>query len=304
MMAPADSANAASTRRIALGVEYLGTQYCGWQYQHHALSVQQVLERALEQVADQQVRVHCAGRTDAGVHATGQVVHFEPPVERPERAWTLGVNANLPDDVAVRWARPVEADFHARFSAVARHYRYLILRRPVRSALWHQRALWTHRSLAVALMQEAAAALVGRHDFTSYRALACQAKSPVRTLHYLDLVERGDLLELRVGADGFLHHMVRNLVGVLLAIGRRDRPASWAAELLTLKDRARGGVTAPAHGLYLVRVDYPATFGLPSDLDGLSREARPTADLKPDNRRPGERRPVDGGPDENGLAVI
>ncbi|MBK1621234.1 tRNA pseudouridine(38-40) synthase TruA [Lamprobacter modestohalophilus] len=286
-MSPADPVS--PTPRIALGVEYLGTQYCGWQFQHHALSVQQVLEQALARVVDQPIRVHCAGRTDAGVHATGQVVHFEPPVERPERAWTLGVNANLPDDVAVRWARPVEADFHARFSAVARHYRYLILRRPVRSALWHQRALWTHRSLAVAPMQEAAAALVGRHDFTSYRALACQAKSPVRTLHYLDLIERGDLLELRVGADGFLHHMVRNLVGVLLAIGRRDRPASWAAELLTLKDRARGGVTAPAHGLYLVRVDYPAAFGLPSDLEDLSPEARPAADLKPD---------------ENGLAVI
>ncbi|WP_462319987.1 tRNA pseudouridine(38-40) synthase TruA [Halochromatium sp.] len=253
--------------RIALGVEYLGSNYCGWQYQHHDLSVQQVLEQALARVADRPIRVHCAGRTDAGVHATGQVVHFETPVERPDRAWTLGVNANLPDDVAVRWARPVDASFHARFSAVARHYRYLILRRPVRSALWHQRALWTHWPLSVAPMREAAAALVGRHDFTSFRALACQAKSPVRTLEYLDLIERGALIELNVGADGFLHHMVRNLVGVLLAIGRGERPVSWAAELLALRDRARGGVTAPAHGLYLVRVDYPEGFGLPGDPD-------------------------------------
>ncbi|MEA3639440.1 MAG: tRNA pseudouridine(38-40) synthase TruA [Lamprobacter sp.] len=280
-MSLVDAVSWGSTPRVALGVEYLGSQYCGWQFQRHGISVQQVLEQALARVADRPIKVHCAGRTDAGVHAIGQVVHFETPVERPERAWTLGVNANLPDDVAVRWARPVAADFHARFSALARHYRYLILRRPVRSALWHQRALWTHRSLAIAPMREAAAALVGRHDFTSYRALACQAKSPVRTLHYLDLAERGALLELSVGADGFLHHMVRNLVGVLLAIGRGDRPVNWAAELLALKDRARGGVTAPAHGLYLMRVDYPDAFALPAD-----------------------RKPLTAEPDDEGLAVI
>lgn len=276
-------------QRIALGVEYLGSQYCGWQYQHHALSVQQVLEEALTRVADQPVRVHCAGRTDAGVHATGQVVHFETSALRPERAWTLGVNASLPDDVAVRWARAVDAEFHARFSAMARHYRYLILRRPARSALWHQRAFWTHRSLSLAPMREAAAALIGRHDFTSFRALACQAKSPVRTLHYLDLSERGDLLVLSVGADGFLHHMVRNLVGVLLAIGRGERPADWAAELLALRDRARGGITAPAHGLYLLRVDYPAVFALPSA----------TADA-----RAAELGLGDPGPDESPLAML
>jgi tRNA pseudouridine38-40 synthase len=256
-------------QRIALGVEYLGTHYCGWQFQQHAISVQQVLEQALARVADQPIRVHCAGRTDAGVHASGQVVHFETSAIRSERAWTLGVNANLPDDVAVCWARAVDAEFHARFSAIARHYRYLILRRPLRSALWHRRALWTHRPLSVERMREASTALIGRHDFTSYRALACQAKSPVRTLDYLRLEERGDLLELSVGADGFLHHMVRNLVGVLLAIGRGDRPVDWAAELLALRDRARGGVTAPAHGLYLVRVDYPDCFGLPAATETL-----------------------------------
>ena len=298
-MSSVSLAKVPARHRLALGIEYLGTQYSGWQYQHHAISVQQVLEQALSQVADQPIRVHCAGRTDAGVHATGQVVHFETPVERPERAWTLGVNANLPDDVAVRWVRPVDAGFHARFSAVARHYRYLILRRPVRSALWHQRALWTHRPLSVAPMQEAAASLIGRHDFTSFRALACQAKSPVRSLHYLDLVERGSLLELSVGADGFLHHMVRNLVGVLLAIGRGERPAGWAAELLALKDRARGGVTAPAHGLYLVRVDYPLAFGLPRDLEELTSGGR-----TPNGPQPDGQRPSDSGPDDDGLAVI
>lgn len=262
-MSLANETDGLTVRRIALGVEYLGTQYCGWQYQHHALSVQQVLEEALARVADQPVRVHCAGRTDAGVHAIEQVVHFETSAVRPERAWTLGVNAHLPDDVAVRWARAVDADFHARFSAVARHYRYLILRRPTRSALWHRRAYWTHRALSLAPMRAAAQALIGRHDFTSFRALGCQAKSPVRTLHALDLSEHGDLLVFSVGADGFLHHMVRNLVGVLLAIGRGDRPVDWAAELLALRDRAHGGVTAPAHGLYLARVDYPAAFALP-----------------------------------------
>lgn len=251
-------------QRIALGVEYVGTRYAGWQYQHHALSVQQVVEQALSRVADHPVRVHCAGRTDTGVHALGQVVHFDTSARRPERAWTLGANANLPDDVSIRWAQPVGPDFHARFSAQARHYRYLILRRPVRSALWHRRALWTHRRLDPERMQQAAQDLVGRHDFTSFRALGCQAKSPVRTLYRLDLQAHGPLLELCAAADGFLHHMVRNIVGVLLAIGRGDAPVSWAAELLAIRDRTRGGVTAPAHGLYLTRVDYPASDALPA----------------------------------------
>jgi tRNA pseudouridine38-40 synthase len=255
-------------RRIALGVEYLGARYAGWQFQHHALTVQQVLEEALSRVANEPIRVHCAGRTDAGVHATGQVVHFDTMAMRPERAWTLGVNTNLPDDVAVQWAAEVDPTFHARFSAQGRHYRYLILRQPLRSALWHGRALWTHRPLDVARMQEAARALIGRHDFTSFRALACQAKSPVRTVRYLRLREQGALLELTIGADGFLHHMVRNIVGVLMAVGRGEASAGWTAELLALKDRTRGGVTAPAHGLYLTQVDYPASSGLPPAVAG------------------------------------
>lgn len=267
---------AEAPRRTALGVEYLGARYAGWQFQHHALTVQQVLEEALARVANESIRVHCAGRTDAGVHATGQVVHFDTSAVRPERAWTLGVNTNLPDDIAVRWAAEVDPAFHARFSARARHYRYLILRRPVRSALWQGRALWTHRALDVARMQEAARALIGRHDFTSFRALACQAKSPVRTVRYLRLREQGALLELTIGADGFLHHMVRNIVGVLMAIGRGEAPARWTEDLLALKDRTRGGVTAPAHGLYLTRVDYPTGCGLPSaPIDGTPDDLAP-----------------------------
>jgi tRNA pseudouridine38-40 synthase len=253
-----------ATRRTVLGVEYLGTNYCGWQHQRHALSVQQVLEGAIGRVANRPVRVHCAGRTDAGVHASGQVVHFETASPRPMRAWTLGVNANLPDDVAVQWALPVEAGFHARFTALARHYRYLILRSPVRSALLRDRAVWTHRPLDPGAMEQAAGALVGRHDFTSFRALACQAKSPVRTVHYLRVLEHGPILEIVIGADGFLHHMVRNIVGVLMAIGRGDAPVDWTRELLALRDRTRGGITAPAHGLYLARVDYPPRYGLPT----------------------------------------
>lgn len=252
-----------SQSRIAMGVEYDGSAYSGWQHQHHARTVQQCVEQAVAAVADHPIRVQCAGRTDSGVHGLGQVVHFDTVAQRSQRSWLLGTNANLPDDIAVRWAMPVAADFHARFSASGRHYRYLILCRPTRSALWRNRAVWTHRSLDIKPMREAAWALVGRHDFTSFRALACQAKSPVRTIRYLELERRGDLIELRVGADGFLHHMVRNLAGVLMAIGRGDATVGWTRELLDLRDRARGGVTAPPHGLYLARVDYPQQFGLP-----------------------------------------
>ena len=256
-----------STGRVTMGVEYDGSAYSGWQHQHHARTVQECVEQAVAAVADHPIRVNCAGRTDSGVHGLGQVVHFDTVAQRSQRSWLLGTNANLPEDIAVRWAMPVAADFHARFSATGRHYRYLILCRPTRSALWRNRAVWTHRTLDIEPMREAARVLVGQHDFTSFRALACQAKSPVRTIRYLELERRGDLIELRVGADGFLHHMVRNLAGVLMAVGRGDAPVGWTRELLDLRDRARGGVTAPPHGLYLARVDYPQHFGLPFEDD-------------------------------------
>lgn len=236
-------------------------------------TVQSVLEQAIARVADHPVRVHCAGRTDAGVHALEQVIHFDTRALRSERAWLLGTNVNLPPDCAVVWVRPVDAAFHARFSATARHYRYRVLNRPTRSALERDRALWVHQSLDLSHIREAASYLVGEHDFTSFRAAACQAKNPIRRVHYLDLEVQGGLIELRIGANGFLHHMVRNIVGVLLAIGRGEAPTLWTRELLQVRDRTLGGVTAPPQGLYFIRADYPNGFGLPR---GGAQAARQT----------------------------
>jgi tRNA pseudouridine38-40 synthase len=251
--------------RIALGVEYDGSEYRGWQAQGQvgARTVQETLEAALARVADHPIRVHCAGRTDAGVHALEQVVHFDTRAERSPRSWVLGTNVNLPPDCALRWAQPVAVEFHARFSATARHYRYRILVRSARSALERDRALWLHYPLMIERMQEAACALIGEHDFSSFRAVACQARSPVRRVHYLDLREAGGVIELAIGANGFLHHMVRNIVGVLVAVGRGEASVAWPHELLALRDRTRGGVTAPPQGLYFVRADYPPQFSLP-----------------------------------------
>ena len=249
--------------RIAMGIEYDGSAFHGWQLQEGARSVQGEVEAAVSRVADQPIRVHCAGRTDRGVHALEQVIHFDTQAQRLERSWVLGTNVNLPPEVAVVWARPVDSAFHARFSAIARHYRYRILCRRTRSPLDRDRAVWLHRELDLERMRAAAPLLVGEHDFSSFRAQACQAKSPVRRVHYCDLSQQGERLELRIGANGFLHHMVRNIVGVLVAIGRGEAHVGWVEELLTIRDRARGGVTAPPQGLYFVRADYPVEFDLP-----------------------------------------
>ena len=246
-----------------MGVEYDGTHFHGWQTQVGVPTVQASLEAAIARVADHPVILHCAGRTDAGVHALEQVVHFETTASRSERSWVLGSNVNLPPAVGVRWAHPVDERFHARFSALGRHYRYRILVRRTRSPLQRDRAVWIHEPLDPARMREAARALVGEHDFTSFRAVACQAKSPVRRIHYLDVGERDGLLEIAVGANGFLHHMVRNIAGVLIAIGRGEAPVDWTQQLLQARDRTLGGVTAPPHGLYFLKADYPAEFGLP-----------------------------------------
>jgi len=250
--------------RIALGIEYDGRAFHGWQVQRHtAQTVQAVVESALSQVAAHPVRVVCAGRTDSGVHAVGQVVHFDTEARREPRNWVLGANVNLPPEVAVTWARPVDDAFHARFSAESRRYRYLILNRATRSSLLSRRATWERRPLDAGSMHQAGQALVGTHDFSSYRAQACQASSPVRTVHSLLVCRQGELIVCRVHANAFLHHMIRNIAGVLLAIGRGDRGSDWAAQILAVRDRTRGGVTAPSDGLYFERVHYPAQFAIP-----------------------------------------
>ncbi len=251
--------------RIALGIEYDGSAFHGWQAQQAGVrTVQTALESALARVADHPLRVVCAGRTDTGVHALGQVVHFDTEAQRSERNWLLGSNVNLPDDVSVTWAREVSGEFSARFSALSRRYRYFILNRTARSAVLAGRVTWAHRPLDAERMHHAGQVLVGEHDFSSYRALGCQAKSPVRTLHSLNVERRGDFVILSLHANAFLHHMVRNIAGVLMAIGRGDRPAEWAAEVLALRDRTLGGVTAPPHGLYFEQVEYPPEFSIPT----------------------------------------
>jgi tRNA pseudouridine38-40 synthase len=249
--------------KIALGVEYDGSAFHGWQYQGDVRSVQELLQQALSRVADHEVTVHCAGRTDCGVHANGQVVHFETDAERSDRSWVLGSNANLPPDISVGWAKEVSEAFHARFSAEARHYRYLILNRRFRSAQWRDRAVWIHQPLDETRMHRAAQALVGTHNFSSYRAMGCQAKHPIRTVHCLQVERMGEFISIDIHANAFLHHMVRNIAGVLIAIGKGEQAVSWAQEVLNLRDRTLGGVTAPPQGLYLTKVDYPGVFEIP-----------------------------------------
>ncbi len=251
--------------RVALGIEYDGSAYHGWQAQQEGVrTVQTTLEQALAKVANHAVRVVCAGRTDTGVHALGQVAHFDTDAQRTERNWLLGSNVNLPQDVSVTWVRYVDEAFSARFSAVSRRYRYFILNRTTRSAVLGSRVTWSHRPLDAARMHAAAQVLAGEHDFSSYRALGCQAKSPVRTLHSIAVERRGDFVLLSLHANAFLHHMVRNIAGVLMAIGRGEQPLEWAAEVLDFRDRTLGGVTAPPQGLYFESVEYPDRFSIPS----------------------------------------
>ncbi|WP_445363688.1 tRNA pseudouridine(38-40) synthase TruA [Microbulbifer sp. ANSA003] len=251
-------------RRMALGVEYCGAKLHGFQKQKSASeTVQAHLERALSTIAAEAVTLVCAGRTDAGVHATNQVIHFDTRAQRPDRAWVQGVNTKLPDSVRVRWAREMPAQFHARFSAHARSYRYLIHSAPTRSAHSTAEVTWTQHPLDLEAMREGASYLIGRHDFTSYRASQCQAKSPVREITRLDIAPVGQLIALEISANAFLHHMVRNITGVLMAVGRGERPPIWVKEVLDQRDRSAGGVTAPPFGLYLVDVRYPDHFQLP-----------------------------------------
>jgi tRNA pseudouridine38-40 synthase len=250
--------------RIALGLEYDGEPFHGWQSQPDGSGVQDVLERALSDVAGTSVAAISAGRTDAGVHATLQVVHFDTEATRPETAWVRGANARLPPAVVVRWAVPAAADFHARFAATGRHYTYLLLDRSTRPALLRSRVGWYHRPLALGAMREAADALLGLHDFSAFRAAECQAKSPIKTLDRLEIAREGEMLRFDLHADAFLHHMVRNIVGTLVYIGdARQRPA-WAAELLASRDRTRAAPTFGAAGLYLTGIDYAPRWNLPA----------------------------------------
>jgi tRNA pseudouridine38-40 synthase len=250
--------------RIALGVEYKGTEFHGFQTQPSGVkTVQQALQKALSKVADEEITLVCAGRTDAGVHATQQVIHFDTSAVRPEKAWVLGTKPHLPDSVIVRWAKNVSPQFHARFSALNRTYRYLLSDASTASALVAHQVTWSSRKLNLDWMREGAKYLIGQQDFTSFRATQCQAKSPVRTIHHLHLVRRGDLIILEVQANAFLHHMVRNIVGVLMTVGTGDKPAEWVADVLAARDRSKGAVTAKPYGLYLVSVDYPEEFNIP-----------------------------------------
>ena len=248
--------------RIALGVEYEGSDFCGWQSQAGGGAVQDALESALSRVADAPTRAVCAGRTDAGVHAIGQVVHFDTDAVRPDTAWVRGVNTHLPPSVAVRWAKPVSDDFHARFSARGRRYRYLLLNRAERPGLMARRVGWFHRPLDAEAMLAAASLLLGEHDFSAFRAVECQAKSPVKTLRRAAVARHGDLLVFDFEASAFLHHMVRNIVGALVYVGKGAHPPAWLGELLAGRDRARAAPTFEACGLYFAGVDYDPVWQL------------------------------------------
>jgi tRNA pseudouridine38-40 synthase len=249
--------------RIALGIEYDGTDFHGWQRQRTSRTVQGCLEEALSRVADHGLTTVCAGRTDTGVHAIEQVIHIDTTAVRDEKAWIRGGNANLPADIRIQWAREMDDTFHARFSARRRHYRYVILNRPCPSAQFRHRACWVYAELDEDRMRRAAGHLLGEHDFTSFRGIDCQAKHPVRTIYTLDVRRGGEFIYIDVVANAFLHHMVRCIAGVLITTGRGEASPDWVREVLAARDRAVGGITAPAAGLYLVAVHYPGQFAIP-----------------------------------------
>ena len=250
-------------QRIALGVEYNGAAFCGWQRQPSQCAVQDALERALTGIAGEKIVTVCAGRTDAGVHALAQVVHFDTGAQRPESAWVRGTNALLPAGVAVTWARPVADDFHARYAARERCYRYVLLNHPLRPAINFGRVGWFHLPLDLDPMRTAAQTLVGMHDFNAFRSAACQAKSPVRELRRLDIRRSGDYVVFELAANAFLHHMVRNIVGSLVYVGKGKHGPAWIAAVLASRDRRLAAPTLEAAGLYLERVSYDARWELP-----------------------------------------
>ncbi|MDV6326486.1 tRNA pseudouridine(38-40) synthase TruA [Idiomarina sp. PL1-037] len=249
--------------RMALCLEYDGSRYYGWQRQREVASVQQCVEEALSKIANAPVAVTCAGRTDAGVHATAQIVHFDVPVPRADVAWTLGVNSNLPAGIAVRWAREVDSEFSARFSATSRRYRYIIANTRFRPGIHSAGVSHYHQPLDAEVMQEAAQALIGEHDFTAFRASHCQSHTPFRKVSGLTVERRGDYIIVDISANAFLHHMVRNIVGSLIVVGQHLQPPEWIGELLRQKDRTKAAATAKPGGLYLVAVTYPEHYNIP-----------------------------------------
>lgn len=250
--------------RIACGIEYNGARYYGWQRQPGSVTVQGAVEKALSCVANHPVQVFCAGRTDSGVHATAQVIHFDTDAKRADHSWLLGTNAHLPGDIRILWAQETDEAFHARFAASARQYRYVILNRRIASAIAFERVTWERCPLDEERMQQGAQHLLGKHDFTSFRAMACQASHAVREVQLIQVTRQGDFLYLDIRANAFLHHMVRNIAGVLMAVGQAEQEPGWVKQVLDLRDRTQAAVTAPAHGLYLVGVTYPADFSIDS----------------------------------------
>lgn len=248
--------------RIALVLEYDGTQYHGWQAQTGLHTVQQSVEHALSKVADTSISIVCAGRTDTGVHATNQVIHFDCDKERTIRAWIHGVNSFLPKDICVKWGKEMPDSFHARYSAVSRRYRYVIYNGAIRPALLRSNVTWQYRQLDHRLMNQGAQSLLGENDFTSFRSVECQSKTPMRNIIQLQVTRCGELVMVDVTANAFLHHMVRNIAGVLIAVGSGKQSVSWVEEVLKAKDRRLGAETAPSYGLYLVQVSYPKEFAV------------------------------------------
>lgn len=250
--------------RIALGLEYDGSSYLGWQSQPGGRTVQDTVERAIAEISGEPVRVICAGRTDTGVHARAQVVHFDTTAVRPDSAWVKGVNTHLPRDVAVQWSVRVNDEFHARFSAQIRRYDYFLLNRAVRPALESTRMGWFHAALDLGAMRDGTRHLMGEHDFSAFRSSQCQAKSPIRTLHRLDVARCGEVIQFTIEANAFLHHMVRNIVGCLVYVGKGKYPPEWVAKLLTSRTRALAAPTFSPCGLYLSGVQYDAHWALPA----------------------------------------
>jgi tRNA pseudouridine38-40 synthase len=259
----------ADSRRVAALIEYDGTEFAGWQSQTHSVSIQDAIQDAISFVAGQRIVAICAGRTDRGVHAIGQVIHFDTSAARTARAWVLGANTKLPAAISLQWAGEVESGFHARHAAIRRVYRYVILNRSARSGLQRARAAWVHRALDADAMHAAAQALIGEHDFSAFRSIECQSKTPVRRVERVAVRREGDYVCIEIAANAYLHHMVRNIVGTLLDVQSAADPLQAMKKILSGADRRLAGVTAPPAGLYLWRVEYPAGYAIPSPSAGL-----------------------------------